>query len=103
MNAFEVHLSVNVNIKELVKHISKQIGQNLSYNYFKRHELNGGVAYTAYINGMMIAAYNHPTKRHTIYITTENQLSSYSSDAGKWAVSCVNGVPSEFKIYYRLE
>ena len=104
LKGFSINLSPNIDLKTLVKHISKQIGQNFPVNNFIRQELGGGVFYHAIINGAVIAAYNHPTKNHTVTIAGPFGTNRSTASAGIWAVVYTSGFsPDLLKVYYRVD
>ena len=100
LKSFTINLSINVDLKTLVKHISEKIGQNLSESNFSRLGVFGGVFIVDDKNGKVVAAYNHPTKNHSVHI--DGQLIKNVSNAGPgiWAVVFTTGPANLFKIYF---
>ena len=103
LQGFSINLSPNIDLKTLVKHISKQIGQNFPVSNFIRQELGGGVFYHAVVNGAVIAAYNHPTKNHSVTTAGPFGTNSSTANAGIWGVVYTSGFsPDLLKVYYKV-
>ena len=101
ISAFKVKLGINVDIQTLVNAISNEINESLPASNFRRSELSGGVLISAYTNGMVVAAYNHPTKHHsTIIVNNTSGRITSSANAGDWSVICYSGSPDLLKVYY---
>ena len=101
VSLFSVKLGINVDIQTLVNAISNHIGESLPASNFRRSVLSGGVVVSAYTNGMVVAAFNHPTKNHSTIIVnnTSGRLIS-GANAGDWSVICYSGSPDLLKVYY---
>ena len=103
-NSFTINLSIDVDLKTLLKHISKQCEMNLSISNFQRQEVSGGVFYYGASNGTVVAAFNHPTKTHTVGASYSGVDNVSTANPGIWAVSFTNGIPANLlNVYYKVE
>ena len=102
--SFSINLSYDVDLKTLVKHISKESEMNLSISNFQRQDVLGGVFYYGVSNGTAVAAFNHPTKNHTVGISYPGVNNVTNTSPGIWAVVVTSGYPADLlNFYYNVE
>ena len=95
-----IDLSPNCNLDELKIKIQQLTGRSLSF--LSRKKADSGVFVSAITNGLVISAYNHPTKTHhaSAYGGTNAQFDKCVAPAGKWAVAWVEAGLGLRKTYY---
>ena len=86
---------VQFNEHQMLDHLEKQLGRTFKTRQFTRTQVDGGVWIRGQADELVLSAYNHPTKAHTVAIRSGATAKILPekvevAPAGAWAVAFGN-------------